>query len=107
MNWKTLRHRNVLPLLGVMFSGGRFAMASEWMVNGNINQFIAAQGGANRFELVGLRLLLPTPLCLHCLATIAQRCCSGADVYAKRGDDTWGSQRRRFQTFKQPFCLLT
>lgn len=54
MNWKTLRHRNVLPLLGVMFSDGRFAMASEWMVNGNINQFIAAQGSANRFELVGL-----------------------------------------------------
>ena len=30
-----------------------FAMASEWMVNGNINEFIKAHGDANRFELVG------------------------------------------------------
>ena len=33
-----------------------FAMASEWMRNGNINEFIKAHPGANRFELVGLSL---------------------------------------------------
>ena len=31
-----------------------FAMASEWMVNGNINEFIKVRQDANRFELVGL-----------------------------------------------------
>jgi len=30
-----------------------FAMASEWMVNGNINEFIKAHRDVNRFELVG------------------------------------------------------
>ena len=30
-----------------------FAMASEWMVNGNINEFVKAHRDANRFELVG------------------------------------------------------
>ena len=33
-------------------SGDRFAMVSEWMTNGNINQFIMACQDANRFELV-------------------------------------------------------
>ena len=30
-----------------------FAMASEWMVNGNINEFIKAHRDVNRLELVG------------------------------------------------------
>ena len=29
-----------------------FAMASEWMENGNINEFIKVHGDANLFELV-------------------------------------------------------
>ena len=29
-----------------------FAMISEWMPNGNINQFVAARPDADRFELV-------------------------------------------------------
>ena len=52
MTWKALDHPNVLPLLGVMI-GGRFAMVSGWMANGNINQFVATHRDANRFELVG------------------------------------------------------
>jgi len=35
----------------------QFAMASEWMENGNINEFIDAHRDANRFELVS-----PLPL---------------------------------------------
>ena len=31
----------------------QFAMASEWMENGNINEFIGAHRDANRLELVG------------------------------------------------------
>jgi len=30
----------------------QFAMASEWMVNGNINEFVKAHRDANRFGLV-------------------------------------------------------
>ena len=56
MTWNALRHPNVLPLLGVTMDAHRFAMASEWMVNGNINEFIKAHGDANRFELVVLYL---------------------------------------------------
>jgi len=31
----------------------RFVMVSEWMVNGNINEFIKAHKDVNRLELVG------------------------------------------------------
>ena len=34
-------------------SGTQFAMASEWMTNGNIVEFLKANPGANRFGLVG------------------------------------------------------
>ena len=54
MTWKTLRHPNVLPLKGVTMSETQFAMVSEWMVNGNINDFVKANPDANRFELVGM-----------------------------------------------------
>ena len=33
-----------------------FAMVSEWMVNGNINEFILTNLNANRFNLVGYHL---------------------------------------------------
>jgi hypothetical protein len=53
VTWKSLRHPNVLPLLGVTMGKKLFAMVSEWMVNGNINEFVEAHRDANRFELVG------------------------------------------------------
>ena len=34
-------------------SNNRFAMVSEWMANGNINEFVKTHRGANRFKLVG------------------------------------------------------
>ena len=33
----------------------QFAMISDWMVNGNINDFVKAHPEANRLELVGFR----------------------------------------------------
>jgi len=38
----------------------QFAMVSEWMKNGNINEFVEAHQNANRFELVSppLELLM-------------------------------------------------
>ena len=55
VTWKALRHQNVLPLLGVIMTGTQFAMVSEWMTNGNINQFVTAHQDANRFKLVRFR----------------------------------------------------
>ena len=50
--WNTLRHPNVVPLLGVSMDKNHFAMVSEWMMNGNINEFVKMHREANRFELV-------------------------------------------------------
>ena len=62
MIWKTLRHPSILPLLGVAAGDYQFAMISEWMANGNINEFVGTREDANRFELVGTRpLLLAAP----------------------------------------------
>ena len=52
VTWKSLRHQNVLSLLGVTMAENQLTMVSEWMDNGNINEFIKAHSDANRFELV-------------------------------------------------------
>jgi len=52
VTWKTLHHPNVLPLLGVTMGVYDFALASEWMKNGNINEFARARPNVNRFELL-------------------------------------------------------
>ena len=45
----------MLPLLGVMMSGDRFSMVSEWMPNGDINQFVKGHVDVNRHELVSYK----------------------------------------------------
>ena len=62
--WKFLQHPNVLPLIGITMSDGRFAMISEWMTNGNINDFIKANPDVDRLALVGSRSTIP-PSLLH------------------------------------------
>ena len=52
--WRSLRHPNVLPLIGVMVSRNQFAMISDWMVNGNMSDFVKAHPDVNRITLVGL-----------------------------------------------------
>ena len=63
MTWKFLHHPNVLPLIGVTMTEARFEMISEWMVNGNINEFVKKNPEADRLKLVGfpfeVSLLLP------------------------------------------------
>ena len=56
MTWKTLQHPNVLPLIGVTMTETQFMMVSDWMVNGNVNDFVKAHPDANRLELVGFSL---------------------------------------------------
>jgi serine/threonine protein kinase len=58
MTWKALRHPNVLPMMGVTMTNNKLMMVSEWMINGNINQFAEAHWEFNRFELVGARFPL-------------------------------------------------
>jgi len=50
--WKSLRHPNVLPLIGITMSETRFAMVSDWMVNGNINDFVRAHPKVDRLMLL-------------------------------------------------------
>ena len=52
MTWRTLRHPNVFPLVGVTMGDRRFAMLSEWMANGNINEFVDSHEDVNRWALV-------------------------------------------------------
>ena len=52
--WNTLRHPNVLPLLGVTMTVNLFVMVSEWMVEGNISEFVKAHPDADRLGLVCL-----------------------------------------------------
>jgi len=54
VTWRHLRHPNVIPLLGAELDmqTPRFRLVSEWMDNGNINEFIKNHGQVNRVQLV-------------------------------------------------------
>ena len=52
MTWKALRHPDALPLIGATMTGTQLAMVSEWMPNGNINEFLRAHPDADQLELV-------------------------------------------------------
>ena len=54
MIWSGLHHQNVLPLVGVtmIMEKKLFVMVSEWMENGNINEFVKKHANVNRLELV-------------------------------------------------------
>ena len=54
VGWMTLRHPNILPLLGVTMSGNRLVMVSEWMEKGNIKEFVSTNPNADRLGLVCL-----------------------------------------------------
>ena len=52
--WRHLRHPNILPLLGVNLDleQHQLAMISDWMVHGNINEFVDRREEVNRVQLV-------------------------------------------------------
>ena len=52
MGWKGLRHPNILPLLGATMSENRFVMVSEWMMQGNIDEFLKVHPNVDRLGLV-------------------------------------------------------
>jgi len=52
--WKHLRHPNILPLIGAMIDKNRLSLVSEWVDQGNINEYLKPKerGEVNRIELV-------------------------------------------------------
>jgi hypothetical protein len=84
----------VLPLLRVIMSETKFAMVSEWMPNGNINEFVRKHLDANRFELVSVPFrFLPSSLLVDGYVTsVAGRRHEGPDFYAQSGNGPRGSQ---------------
>ncbi|KAF9643880.1 kinase-like protein [Thelephora ganbajun] len=56
MTWRTLRHPNVLPLIGVTMTDTvtekRFVMVSRWMNNRNINKFLESNTNVDRLQLL-------------------------------------------------------
>jgi len=92
--WKALHHPNVLELIGVTMSETQFAMVSDWMLNGNINEFVKAHPGADRLELVGFlfEVILLQLKCIDNLTTcLAGRRHRGVDLHPQSGNDPWGS----------------
>lgn len=59
--WKSLRHPNILPLIGVAVSEAQFAMVSEWMASGSINEFVKANPDETRLNLVRISLEISLP----------------------------------------------
>ena len=96
ITWKALDHPNVVPLLGVPKDRSqlKFAMVSEWMTNGNINQFVKAHRDADRFKLVGPpHNALPPSVVTRILTTsIARGRREGSGLYARFGDGPWGPE---------------
>ena len=92
ITWKYLRHANVLELVGVIMAESQFAMVSEWMMNGNINEFIEANPDANRFGLVSppLNLLLLLAVTDHDTIPTVSRRRERLKPHALSGDDSRG-----------------
>ena len=72
-----------------------FAMVSEWMPNGNINEFVAARQDVNRFGLVSSPFeLRHSPLILDdYMVPTVNRCCERFGLYAQPGGGPRGPQR--------------
>ena len=76
--WKTLRHPNVLLLLG--FVEDKLTTVSEWMTNGDINEFAETHPDANRLELA--RRFLPFLGIYAHTIVVARRRDQGDDLHA-------------------------
>jgi hypothetical protein len=52
MIWNSLRHPNVLALLGVTMAENWFVMVLEWMANGTITEFVKMNAAPDWLKLV-------------------------------------------------------
>ena len=80
----------------------QFAMVSDWMVNGNINDFVKAHPDANRLELVGIQsslIFLSSARVYRQSGTcLAGRCHKWVDLHPQPRNDSWGPERGAFVT---------
>ena len=67
----------------------QFVMVSEWMENGNINEYIRSHADIDLFKLVSLHSCHWSHPSLKIFPT-AQRRRQGAGVHAQPGNGTWG-----------------
>ena len=66
IRWKWLRHENILPFVGVMFIPHPFiSIASEFMENGNIMDFVKKNRDYNRMDLVS-QVRMMSLCCIDC-----------------------------------------
>ena len=83
-------------------SESHFAMVSDWMDNGSINEFLRTNPDANRLDLVRL----PSEFSLRFewtdgqIGDPAEGHCYGADLYSSAGNDPRGSQRCTFSMLR-------
>ncbi|KLO16659.1 kinase-like protein [Schizopora paradoxa] len=54
MVWSTFRHKNVLPLLGIIRNFGKYhiALVTPWMVNGTVIEYLRKNPGADRLKII-------------------------------------------------------
>ena len=78
-------------------SESRFAMVSDWMANGSINEFLRGNPDVNRLDLVCLSSEFPLRFerwADERICDPAEGRCYGADLSSWAGNDPRGSQRR-------------
>lgn len=92
--WKHLRHPNIIPLLSATLHENRLCLISEWMDQGNINEFLTLKqhSEVNRIELVSCDLSRnePRSVYLTCLAGGHRR---WTIVHARASRYPWKSKR--------------
>ena len=59
VGWRWLKHENILPFVGVMFTPPLISIVSALMENGNIMDFIKKNQTYNRLSLVSERASTP------------------------------------------------
>ena len=57
--WKHLKHRNILPLLGITLTP--LQLVSSWMSGGDLPGYIEKQANADRLRLVGVLVVALVP----------------------------------------------
>ena len=55
--WASLRHKNILALIGVAVIDGMPVLASEWMENGNVIEFLTKNDNVDRLKMACIFVL--------------------------------------------------
>jgi len=58
--WKSLKHQNIVPLLGITFTPVQ--LISEWMPGGVLTEYVRKHESADRYGLVGIHPVMLDPV---------------------------------------------